>query len=216
MEIQKFVSEYITITGETLEQSKDRFAFEPRVEVRPSNYGRGVFACDNVRKGDVLTYYPAHYLTFNHMPNIMLTNPDLTKGDKLDKDYMYTSLGNDFSIVGHPELCNNPYMLGHLINDPCDEVWKREGETFGKWYSRYMIKSKMGSNCRFTENGIVAMIATRDIKKDEEIYVMYDVDYWGHRNDFFDKCCPLEIFFRLEKELGLAKLKFLLSLKEGK
>lgn len=48
MEIQKFVSEYITITGETLEQSKDRFGFEPRVEVRPSKYGRGVFACDNV------------------------------------------------------------------------------------------------------------------------------------------------------------------------
>lgn len=209
---------YMKMSVETPEESKERFSFDPCVEIRPSTHGKGVFATKDIKKGDIITYYPAHYIQPSSFP-LFLTPHEHTKGDSPNDEYLYNSLKGDYSITGHPELINNPYMLGHIVNDGCDEVLKREDETFGKWAGRYLLNVSSRRNSRFTEldSGLIAITALKDIKKDEEISVAYDIQYWGMKNGFVvDGETMNEIAFRLINELGMPRMRFLFSLMSGR
>jgi len=210
----KLCRRYMKVSVETPEESKERFSFDPCVEIRPSTHGNGVFATRDIKKGDIITYYPAHYIQITSFP-LILTKPEYTKGDKPNDEYLYTSIKGNYSITGHPRLTDNPYMLGHIVNDPCDEVFKREDETFGKWVGRYLLTVSMKRNSRFTEldSGLIAITALKDIKKDEEILIAYDIQYWGMKNGFIKDGETLKgLLNRLISEIGKSRTTFLWSL----
>lgn len=205
---------YLEISFETEEESKERFATDPCVEVRPSTFGKGVFATRDIKKGEHITYYPAHFFKATAFP-FSMTNPEKTKGDRPNDEYQYCSLQGQYSITGNPKLTDNPYMLGHMVNDPCEEVLKRDGESFGKWVGRYLLSSSKKRNCRFYEldSGLIGTKATKDIHSGEEILVFYDIQYWGMKNGFVKNGESLNgLFNRLINELGVEKMRFVWGL----
>jgi hypothetical protein len=204
---------YLKVSFETTEESKERFSSESCVEIRPSSFGKGVFATKDIKKGEHITYYPSHYFKPTVCP-LHITNPEKTKGAP-PSDYLYTSIKGQYSITGHPDLIGNPYMLGHMVNDPCDEVLKRKGESFGRWVGRYILSVSNKKNCRFNEldSGLIEITATKDINRDEEIKTPYDIQYWGMKNGFVkDGECLNGLLHRLINEIGLEKSKFLVSM----
>jgi hypothetical protein len=201
------VMDYLSLSKEDEKMSALHFGGDTCVEVRPCPYGRGVFATRDIKMGEVITYYPAHHLSVGGSSTISFVE------NKPDDDYLYSSLDGR-RIWGDSEKTDNRYMLGHMINDACDNVFRREGDTMGEWFGRYILYTRQRRNARFGEreedDGIVSVYATRDIKKDEEIFISYGLQYWGIRNGFIKKGDNvLSSFLRLRDELGEKKSHFL-------
>jgi hypothetical protein len=69
--------------------------------------------------------------------------------------------------------------LGHIINDGAKHNSTRKSENI---YSKI---SFLKSNCGFfplKNNLHVAVIATKDIEPDEELFVSYGITYWRYFN----------------------------------
>jgi hypothetical protein len=112
------------------------------------------------------------------------------------------SVDDHYSIMGHPELDDNPAYFGHFANDGAGEfafegpnsqnnkiaalelgLDTGEDEELGIEgnIAAYVLKSLEVSNAmhRSLIDGLhVVTVATRDIMAGEEIYVTYGPDYW--------------------------------------
>jgi len=182
--------------------------------IKNSKYGRGVFASKDIKKGDLIAYYPMDWVsdstlcpknekpfTDGEIKWICLQNAGvLGYGNPYDKqgnpqrilDELYEAEGritpriNDYGfsfasddgavhIWGDP-LCEQPnsWFRGCLINDGAyhpkqtEEGYMKEFEKMG--YSKLLSKC----NTRLATR----MIASRDIKKGEEILTYYGEEYW--------------------------------------
>jgi len=153
------------------------------VEVRKSTvHGNGVFAKQNIKKNDILTFYPVDILKFRVEENLYI--PSFSKrylnkyGPEYEKKfehYQYCTPDNNI-IVGCPDFIDNNNYIGHIINDI-----SKHNKT-KKSIEEY---EKISENCNATlyncskYNLYVPVIANRDITKDEEIFVHYGVQYWN-------------------------------------
>ena len=152
------------------------------VELKSSGYkGLGVFAKRNILKGELVTMYPGDCL--------MITPPSLRSkrlripisGEKkfFDEKKMYTMGVDDlYAISGDPKEISNPAYLGHMINDYVACISPADSEV-------YTTISKMFANVVSTPapkiNPImVGIIATKDIKKGEELFIFYSAAYWSN------------------------------------
>ena len=81
---------------------------------------------------------------------------------------------DDITILGLPDLDQDMAYAGHLINDGA-RAPSTEDEL-----ERYMEETQQLANAQFLplEYLHVVTIATRDIQKDEEIFVTYGPVYW--------------------------------------
>jgi hypothetical protein len=146
-------------------------------EVRPSKHGRGVFATKDIKQGDIITYYPAHFYGKVHSHGFL-------KGHQLDEDsityiaeYAFDS-PNGNHYVGDPKQDTDANFLGHLINDfypdPVEEL-----EATGKSILKYLLHGTKLRNVEFVEGQYsVAIRAVKDIKKDDELLIAYSPVYW--------------------------------------
>lgn len=191
-------------------------AFSSCVVVGNSKYGKGVFTTQDVKKGDILTIYPAHWIEFFDENN-------RNKGISLDprdpsiytSTYGYLLSNKKVRIVGDPEKTDKSCMLGHLINDGCDEVDKRPNEKFGDWAIRYYLCSQKQVNCLFVEDKetkIVYVVASKDIKNGEELYLSYGYAYWAIYNNYFKKTSEDDMIKQILIDVGPKKLNFMLGL----
>lgn len=134
-------------------------------EVRESlifNAGKGVFSTRSFKKFDVVC-------TYNAIKKIPVTY----------KDNMYSIIGpNDEEYVG---IEDTTHGTGQYVNDyanlslldfqDCDITHSEEK------IQTYRKKSLSKCNVMF-KKGTLDMIATRNIKKGEELYYHYGEDYW--------------------------------------
>ncbi len=159
-----------------------------------SGRGRGVFATKDIKVGELITCYPGDLIKF-----IIRTLPDgreenqitlsdrysdfiTANGTKPDIDFSYFfRVDKLYGIIGDKELDNDPNYLGHFINDFC--------RTDGINHQRNMLYAKISienSNCAIVpgfKGHHVVVIATVDIKKDDELFTTYGLDYWNdHHN----------------------------------
>lgn len=149
-------------------------------DVRPSTHGRGVFATRDIKKGDTITIYPIHGIMFDKHP----TEGYATySGDtKYDCKYSYTHARTKSDHIGDKNK-TEPLFLGHIINDnyPSVEDFNTDDETkLGATYVKYLLHCISFANCTFKETKYFTVIkATKDIKKDDELFVPYGLGYWS-------------------------------------
>lgn len=156
--------------------------------------GRGVFAKKNIKQGNIITFYPADAIkiTPSNVDKLKETGKLNAKsygyvdGQQLPSDLSivnsdnlelfnnyYYKINNTFGIIGHPVMANDMSFVGHIINDgaKCSKIEHIE---------LYTNISKSKQNCEYVlvEKCTVAMVATRDISENEEIFAHYGSEFW--------------------------------------
>lgn len=143
-----------------------------------SSGGRGLFATMDCKQGDLLTCYPGDVLM--RQTGFTPKNPkqDFGLDDATLRDYLQRyciGLTEDTAIMGLPTLDQDMAYAGHFINDGVQQPPTIETEL-----PNYYVESQKAANAEFIplENLHMATIATRDIVKEEEIFVFYGPEYW--------------------------------------
>jgi hypothetical protein len=155
--------------------------------------GQGLFASRNVNDGELITLYPGDALLVwnttvvgdfsqdvgvmfgNHVQE-MDRNPDRVCTDQARSYELQIRTG--YSIVADPLLVDNPAYLGHMINDGSVLLGTdNESRTLysASTHERHNAAFFLMEGCHF------ATIATKDILKDQEIFVSYGEGYWMSR-----------------------------------
>ena len=171
-----------------------------KIEIRTSKiHGKGVFARDLIRKGTIVTFYPAHAIwvddklhsneeAFCH--RVIRDKLGLFYGTS-DYSYEYRCL----TVVGDPEKIHNKNLCGHMLNDSVGNVFKdikyvdiQNPLLFKKTTSKYYVDGAEKRNCVIKyhlTHPCVYVMTTRDIRKDEELLIVYGAPYWYDSN--YDK-----------------------------
>lgn len=171
------------------------------VVLKPSPvHGRGVFANKDIQAGSIVTFYPGDIVKFYLHDNmnedkhiitpsfsirfILKFNLNVLSDEELPllikeelKNNMYEyELDRNYKIASHSSLDDNPWYLGHFINDKVKYENTLESAVL------YLQHSSQGANCKyhtFTGNLHVAIVATRDIMEGEELFITYGLKYWS-------------------------------------
>lgn len=153
-----------------------------RTYVGPSpTAGRGLFAGVDCPEGTLLTCYPGDGILDVEDEEVFwgyhVAYAD--DGTAWDPDYlMYAS--DEIGLIGLPQLDQDPAYLGHFANDGVSELPRTLEDTF----TTYCEESLSRANAREQDilNGChMVLMATRDIAKDEEIFLCYGPEYWMHQ-----------------------------------
>jgi len=162
---------------------------------RINTAGNGLFAKNDILKDELITFYPSDIASY--APNGDLSKPghvsietysqrfkiQFEKNIKKEREncamineYIY-DLDQNYRIIGSPFFIKDTNYMGHFINDGAKSDSIESNKV-------YLTISSLKSNCRFyhLKDLLVAIIATKDIKKDEEFYITYGIEYWESYN----------------------------------
>lgn len=154
-------------------------------------HGKGVFASMDIKKGELLTFYPADVVLFKmqseetkkplfytQFSQEIIKEYDRNE-DRLKKFAENTTYRLDmderYSIIGYPKFDQDSNFLGHYINDWFD------GDPFKMNEQEYLKNSLQRINCgsRPTKGGLhIAVVAIKDISRGEELLTAYGTKYW--------------------------------------
>ena len=157
--------------------------------------GRGLFAKNDISKNEIITFYPADIASY--IPNEDVIKPDHIPvetysqrfktqfGENIKKEREIAATMNEYTydldpnyrIIGSPYFTKDTNYMGHVINDGAKSDSTESNKV-------YLTISSLKSNCTFyhLKDLHVAIIATKNIKKDEELYITYGVEYWESYN----------------------------------
>lgn len=158
----------------------------PEVEIRPSPiHGNGVFACEYIDAWDVATIYPAHILCGSigeqHVYHSSIMDVSRSSRKLIDtyqnnlepNDDININLPYKLKISADPN--NTTCGIGHLINDAgiMNKLTKPQ-------LDKYLHSLYNKVNCISYHVGSygIVIVATKPIKKDEELLMHYGVPYW--------------------------------------
>jgi SET domain-containing protein len=166
-----------------------------KVHVKESKiHGNGLFASKDIKSGEIITFYPGDILVYypdknrdkiNNVVGYIFSeelkdnkelNAAFNNNKKYYKDYQLV-VNETYSIIGVPEINDNPMYLGHICNDGARGHTEKDKQIYEK-------VSVIKSNAYFKNicDCMMAVIAIKDIKKDDEILVTYGHGYWLSRN----------------------------------
>lgn len=184
--------------------------FENKIEIRPSSIaGNGVFTMKKIKKNEVITLYPAHFVIHRQ------TDVAYSQFDPNDYHKDYDFNWNNYKISGIPSKIDKKSFLGHMVNDGGDIDLESNIplNEYHKWFSRYMISVFNKCNARFnTKPYYIEIVAIRDIEENEEILVPYGAEYWTDRKfgiKDFNQTCDI-----LTKQMSIDKLIFIYKLSD--
>lgn len=151
--------------------------YDAPCEVRPSTYGRGVFATRDINEGDYITLYPAHGVSFDRTTK---SESFYIGNIEYDAKYTVSHDTNELEFVGDKNRFNRVFM-GHLLNDSYPDVEEfKDKEKLGATVVKYLLHTITFSNCQFKDGkNFVIIQAIKNIKKDEELLISYGSGYWG-------------------------------------
>ena len=142
------------------------------------NRGRGLFASENCKEGDLLTCYPGDILLHSELGFRPTPAQMGIENDEMLRDYLCRyciGLTDDYALMGLPHLDQDMAYAGHFINDGVTTPPAVEDEL-----EDYLQESSAKANAQFLplENLHLVALATRDIQKGEEVFVCYGPVYW--------------------------------------
>ena len=155
----------------------------------------GLFAKKDILKGEMVTFYPGDIASY--VPNedkikhehVSLETysqrfkTQFEKNIKKERDatammnkYTY-DVDTNYRIIGSPYFRDDTNYMGHFINDGA----KLNPTETGK---EYLEASLLKSNCGYChmKDLLIGIVATENIKKDDEFYITYGVEYWENYN----------------------------------
>jgi SET domain-containing protein len=142
------------------------------------NANNGLFAKTIFHKGDIVCEYAGNIKNKTYMAELYISNY---------KEYLHLhkyvrDLDNDRVIIGDHKLIDNDWMKsGVYVNDgACLDVSVNYNPVKdGKLIATYIDNSKMKQNVEaITQDDKIYYVATKRIKKGEEIYAHYGKHYW--------------------------------------
>jgi SET domain-containing protein len=161
-----------------------------KVYIGPSRlHQNGVFAKRDISKGEIITFYPAHYVFETKVkkrqinPQIVVSylNSDITPiNDDIRNRYTYC-ITPGLSIGGDPKEYKDMTFVGHIVNDGISTKSIRYNKNEEELYNR-ISSMRNNSVYRDIKKMCVAIVAIADILKDEEILVSYSYRYWVEMN----------------------------------
>ena len=90
------------------------------------------------------------------------------------------SISDTVSFVGCPDIINNQWFLGHMLNDNCDISSLKKGKE-GKWLQHYRVMEQK-ANVRWEgQDDCLYVVTVQDIKAGQELLISYGTDYWFNR-----------------------------------
>ena len=150
-----------------------------------STHGEGVFAQRNLKRGDLVTLHPCDYISINlgnHTAAWVPTHVDMPEMTELLSkvlfQYSASVDGTCFSVAADPTIPATPTACAHLINDGAI-IEDRDFDY--ATLRKYVEDSTAAQNCHFvTLAGVcVAAVASRDIKRNEELFASYGAPFWA-------------------------------------
>jgi hypothetical protein len=144
-----------------------------KVYIKKSNVeGLGVFAKEDLKKGEIVSLYPSDIVRLHFG---QFYNQECNEYVKdIDENNRYAYKINDYcTIMGDPTLIHDMNLVGHIVNDSCKTDGTKEQNYI------YDKKAHHYRNCMYYPYHIfVLIVTTKEVKKDEELLVMYGIDYW--------------------------------------
>ena len=166
-----------------------------RCHVQPSTIvhgGQGLFASKTIRKGDLITLYPGDALllwsktvgdftgnvTVLFGKHVALQDANTTRVCSDEARNYEIKIQPNASIVGDEVLKNDPSYLGHMINDGA--ICRETSMTARQEYKQKSLEKHNAAivsikDCHY------AVMATKDIEANDEIFVSYGEGYWLSR-----------------------------------
>ena len=155
------------------------------VEIKKSKiHNNGVFAKRDIQIDEIITLYPVDILQLYVGNDESILNFSKRYKEKngmvvndINQYYKY-HCDNRNIIIGDPAFIDNTNYLGHMINDGMKH------DKSNKSRKLYKKLSEKKANCEF--NNIppyqlyVPVVAAKNIKKDEELFVSYGIQYWDN------------------------------------
>lgn len=149
--------------------------------------GQGLFATRDMLEGQIMTFYPGDVLAYwhgntsrpskvtwdSHVPPELVESIQGDLGRLLSYELSDSSNDGFYSLIGHPELVDDPNYLGHMLNDGAQ--WHEDDST-----EAYERASALSANAEFMciHGCHYAVVASRRIDRGEEIFASYGLRYW--------------------------------------
>lgn len=168
------------------------------IKIRQDNE-RGLFACDNIKKGEFVCILPIDYFKLDdkwYVTSQEINRINLRYGIRCeisktcDSEYdSFLSFYNSkkmnclnvkkyIEIIGvsNPDTIDDNFV-GHMINDYVDMSFLSQNnyEKMSREFANVRVKSKL---IRFENRLGLKIIATKNIRKGSELYMSYGSDYW--------------------------------------
>lgn len=170
--------------GHRVQESMVKISYDPPCpsannilcEVKQSNHGRGVFATRDIKKGETVTLYPAH----NIATPLENGRHDITGICQYEYEYAVTHPKTGERHTGD-KMKEDPFFLGHLINDFCSFVgeFKEKAKGQGETMMKYLLHAETFQNVEFKAGmHFISIKASKDIKEGEELLITYTPCYW--------------------------------------
>lgn len=172
--------------------------------------GRGLFASRKIAAGELVTCFPGDWVldedpvdggfsvTFGqHIPDIRRDLQHATSSDARDYELLLSLDGGVARVIGDPLAVDDAAYLGHLAND-CAMLLEPEG------IFEYALSASQRANTNHVSvlESHIAVVASREIEQDEELFVSYGPGYWLTRNGFTAKVGEAQTALGLEMRKG--------------
>ena len=157
-------------------------------KVRKSRiHGLGLFSTREISKGELITFYPAHYAIrygeqrpdgkYTVQASCALCTRDKCLREHITSNKYALEIKSEhgrYTIYGDPEFSNDAMYLGHFINDGA----KPGDSTKSKLL--YELVSLEKQNCAFVnlEGFASVVVAMQDVPAGAEFFVHYGTSYW--------------------------------------
>lgn len=151
-------------------------------------HGKGIFANCDIKKGEIITYYPAHFVLLK--PNgynfvdgkiqVINVTSCFSQGRDVNHNYSFV-INENLSICGDPESIDNPDFLAHMANDGMIVTSCLFGQKQSDLYEKLSLV-KNNSVIEISDSSCIFLRATNDIKEGDEITTPYGYHYWVREN----------------------------------
>lgn len=152
-------------------------------------HGKGLFANCDIKKGEIITYYPAHYVIIKpngykiidgKIERISIPS-SISIGTEHNECYTFV-IDENLSICGDPEDISNSDFLAHMANDGIKYKSKNSNRTAKEIYNDLAFK-RNNSAIELLDPSCIYIRAIKDINKDEEITTPYGYQFWINENN---------------------------------
>ncbi|KAG5186591.1 hypothetical protein JKP88DRAFT_135917, partial [Tribonema minus] len=154
-------------------------------------HGSGVFAKRDIKEGEFVTFYPCDAFYVGdpvHSGSTAAIRFDdrmsSEKCEELMKSSAYTlgSCGIGRMFIGDPDVTDDKWFLGHMINDGVAITQRCEDMVTQCVVYTRASRARANVEAVYLSVGrqlcVVAMCANKDVRLGEEVLYSYDFPYW--------------------------------------
>jgi len=147
-----------------------------RIHIGNSAHGKGLFASERIPAGVAVTLYPAHAVGRKKGGNTYTMNVVKDIPYVAREAYFLKTPTGDVQC-GYPEMTENDWLIGHMVNDCGDISCFRRGREYDAAVLYSIMSQRANIRIEWYRN-IGIMVTKRDVEAGEELTWPYGLAYW--------------------------------------